>query len=711
MDELFESCFPLARFGQSYRQPEEYLADLMRLMELTLTEYLRRRGGAREPLDRFRGVIITERQVLETMEGDDGLAAFQDTARRQRAKAALWMASRKERSGLFFAPDYLFDRLGLDELERFTLLLCLMPQYDETYAKIFAFLQDDAERTRPGCALALALFDFLPRASLGEGAQTRLQALRDRCALLFLHGREGEVDPCIAAFFLQNGRLGLLPEGTRLRLPEEAEEPPALGGAADRVAEQIAHYRGEELLAFHLHAPAGAGGRTLAGLAAARRGMAVLYAQVPREDSAAWTLSVCRQAQLQQAWPCFSVDAEEDGSCRDMEPLLTQARRFCAVVFIRTTPPLCCRVEAPGVFRLECAPPTPDRNERLALWRHYMRGLPLAAPEQVEELADRFRFLPGQIAGAARAAEAEVLCRGAAQDLDRQTVNRCAYAQASNTLERRATHLPRGCGWDQLILEPAEKRMLENACDQVRLRHIVYGDWGFDQRVTYGRGVSMLFAGPPGTGKTMAAQVAARELDLEIYKVDLSQVVSKYIGETEKNLNDLFAEAGQSGAVLLFDETDALLGKRTEVKDSHDKNANMETSYLLQKMEEYEGVTILTTNYLENIDPAFFRRISYVIHFPFPDAAARERLWRGMFPAAAPLAGDIDFGYLARQFEIAGGNIKNAAVAAAFLAARRGGAVRMEHLVTALKYELAKQGKVLLAEDFGEYSFMLRREG
>ena len=694
MDGRFEMRFPLRSFGRPYEKPEEYLDDWMGAMELTVEDYLRFRGDGAAP---------------GAEEAQGSAEEVRRDALRVRERAELWIESRRENSGCFFAADYLCQRFGLDALERFTLLLSLLPRYDESWGGVFARLQGDSERTLPGCALALALFDFRLRAADCVDAQPRLQALRERCRLLLFTGREGELDPCLADFLLQNGQTETLPAGVRLRVPAEAEEPPALAGPAERMAEQIGRYRGDDLLVFHLHAPFGAGGRTQAGLAAARRDRAVLHADLPLEEDEAWALAVCRQALLQRAWPCFTIPAAGEGEQR-LDRLWELARQFTAVAFLRTAPPLRCGTDCPGVFWLECELPPPDRDERLALWAHYTRGLPLADLSQLDALADRFRFLPGQIAAAARSAEAERLWRGEDEPLDRETMNRCALAQAAHTLDRRATRLRPGGGWDELILEDREKRMLEHACDRVRLRHKVYGAWGFERRVTYGRGVSMLFAGPPGTGKTMAAQVAARALELELYKVDLSQVVSKYIGETEKNLSDLFDEAWQSGAALLFDETDALLGKRTEVKDSHDKNANMETSYLLQRMEEYEGVTMLTTNYLENIDPAFFRRISYVIHFPFPDEDARRRLWRGMFPAQTPMDGEIDFDYLARQFELAGGSIKNAALSAAFLAAGQERPVGMVHIVKALQYELAKQGKVLLAEDFGEYSYLMNRE-
>ena len=206
----------------------------------------------------------------------------------------------------------------------------------------------------------------------------------------------------------------------------------------------------------------------------------------------------------------------------------------------------------------------------------------------------------------------------------------------------------------------------------------------------------------------MAAGIIARALSLDLYKIDLSSVVSKYIGETEKQLSQIFQEAGSSNAILFFDEADALFGKRSEVKDAHDRYANVEVAYLLQKMEEYEGIVILATNFRRNMDDAFTRRMHHIVEFPFPDADCRERIWKGLVPAAAPLADDVNFGFLARQFELSGGNIRNVALAAAFLAAESGGKICMEHFIHGTARELQKLGKLPSRSEFREYYNLLR---
>jgi SpoVK/Ycf46/Vps4 family AAA+-type ATPase len=221
-------------------------------------------------------------------------------------------------------------------------------------------------------------------------------------------------------------------------------------------------------------------------------------------------------------------------------------------------------------------------------------------------------------------------------------------------------------------------------------------------------GVTAMFAGPPGTGKTLSASLIAQALGLELFRIDLAGVVSKYIGETEKNLDRVFRAAYRSNAVLFFDEADALFGKRTEVKDAHDRYANVETSYLLQKLEAFEGLAVLATNLKKNIDPAFMRRIEVLVDFPFPNAASRLKLWTALIPQAMPRAPGLDLAFLAERFELSGGHIKNAVQAAALTSAAEGAEVGMGHLLHGVRWELQKQGKLAATASFGGYAGLLR---
>ena len=272
---------------------------------------------------------------------------------------------------------------------------------------------------------------------------------------------------------------------------------------------------------------------------------------------------------------------------------------------------------------------------------------------------------------------------------------------ASGDLDRLAVRIEPSRGWADLILPDEQSALVHEVVDRYRHRHEVYGPWGFRPRPS--AGVVALFSGPPGTGKTLSAEVVAGELGLDLFRVDLASVVSKYIGETEKNLDKIFRAAEGGTMVLLFDEADAVFAKRSEVADSHDRYANLETSYLLQELERFNGLTILTSNYASNIDQGFVRRIQVSVEFPAPDEAERLRLWQLSFPPEAPTE-DLDLPFLARHFKLTGASIRSVALGAAFRAAAGAGSITMTTVVAALQADLRKQGRLATAHDFGPYA-------
>jgi len=331
------------------------------------------------------------------------------------------------------------------------------------------------------------------------------------------------------------------------------------------------------------------------------------------------------------------------------------------------------------------APPVQQQRE---LWQIVLAGQPALQERQLDALTSQFNLAPSEIISIA----GETTLQTEKTDLFAKLWEACRLHSRAR-LETLAQRIEPVASWDDLILPAAQKETLRAIVTHVRQRAKVYDQWGFAGKGSRGLGISALFAGASGTGKTMAAEVLAQELQLDLYRIDLSAVVSKYIGETEKNLRQLFDAAELGGAILLFDEADALFGKRSEVKDSHDRYANIEVSYLLQRMESYRGLAILTTNLKSALDAAFLRRIRFVVQFPFPDAADREAIWRGIFPKEAPLNG-VDFSKLA-QLNIAGGNIRNIAMSAAFLAADVDEKIEMSQLLQAAQGEYAKMEKVV----------------
>jgi SpoVK/Ycf46/Vps4 family AAA+-type ATPase len=342
----------------------------------------------------------------------------------------------------------------------------------------------------------------------------------------------------------------------------------------------------------------------------------------------------------------------------------------------------------------------PGYKRRKQYWQASLAEQGLAADAAgLEALAERFKLNPGQVQAAAAAARIQgglfPAGRKRAVRLPEAALFAAARAQSGHQLAALAQKIEPRYGFSDIVLPEDALRQLEEICQRVALRGRVMDEWGFEQKLSLGKGVSALFAGPSGTGKTMAAEIIARELGLDLYRIDLAAVVSKYIGETEKNLSRIFEAAESANAILFFDEADALFGKRSEVHDAHDRYANLEISYLLQKMDQFEGVAVLATNLAQNLDEAFIRRLAFTVHFPLPDEDSRRRIWQGIWPRQTPLDPGLDPGYLAARFKLSGGNIKNIALGAAFLAAREGGRVSLPHLLHAARREYQKIGKVL----------------
>lgn len=341
----------------------------------------------------------------------------------------------------------------------------------------------------------------------------------------------------------------------------------------------------------------------------------------------------------------------------------------------------------------------PDYDLRRRLWEAHADEL----PEGVDpaDLAATFTLTPGEIDDALYTARATT----DGEALTERAVYRGCRAQSAGRLERHADRLDPTYEFDDIVLPDDRRRRLREVIARVRNQGTVYDDWGFDEAVSHGDGLSVLFSGASGTGKTMAAEIVANAAGLDLYRVDVSSVVSKYVGETEENLGELFDEAAHSDAVLLFDEADAIFGQRSEVSDAQDRYANVEVNYLLQRVEDHGGTVVLTTNYEQNVDDAFLRRLDVTVDFPRPGPDLRRRIWESVFPEATPV-GDLDYDFLA-SFDVTGGNVENVAETAAFLAADDDGEVRMEHVVPAVRLELEKIGKLVDTTDFGDYRDLL----
>jgi len=393
--------------------------------------------------------------------------------------------------------------------------------------------------------------------------------------------------------------------------------------------------------------------------------------------------ALVRECQLHGAWPLLcGLDALAEHASLVQRELLDS---FDGPVFATTREPFAWRVR-----RATISVPMhlPDEERRVHLWQ---TALTSASSDVIRECAQRYRIAPGMLIGAAEAAVARV---GTAAKVTVADVHLALRSQLEQRLTGLATRIETRQTWNDLVLPVDQFDLLIELVARVKHRTKVLETWGFADKVGRGVGLSALFSGPPGTGKTMVAGLIAKELGLDLYQVDLSRVVSKYIGETEKQLATLFEAAESGHAILLFDEADSLFGKRTEVKSSNDRYANLEVNYLLQRMEAFNGITLLTTNHEAAIDKAFARRLAFHVRVPMPDQRHRELLWRSIIPEQAECDGDLDIPALAAEFEMAGGYIKNAVVRAAYLAADEGSPITRTHLRRAAHAEYDAMGKV-----------------
>lgn len=537
----------------------------------------------------------------------------------------------------------------------------------------------------------------------------RLRTALDLVELL-LRTEDGVFRPDgrLSAFLKGDDRpdRGLAARGAALR--REAPPPAVLtGGPAEETAKRLASAPGFVLV--HISGEPSGGRRFFARHVARSLGRDLL--EVPFDavgrDESLWR-RLLRELLLEERWLlCLhGLDCPPEKRRTEMPPLLRRLERelapFGRPVFLTTEPGV---KVLPFVSCPVCpvAIPRPGLSESVALWNALAeRELPGgAASFPAESLAAKMTLTAGQMERILRL----LRLQNPRGPWTEREIFRLCYQVLDDGRYENIRFVETSFTWEDLRLEPALKAALEVVCVQVERQRLVLDEWGLRRRYPYGRSVSVLFSGPPGTGKTMAAQVLASRLGLELYKVDLSQIVDKYIGETEKRLGQVFDQAEKSNLVLFFDEADALLGKRSEVKEAKDKYANVEAAYLLQRIEEYQGVVLMATNQAGSMDPAFLRRFRYHLVFTLPDEGLRRRLWEDAL-SGVPAEG-VNLDYLARQFQLSGAQIKNIALNAAYRAAE-GGELHMEHLVLAARQELQKEGKVLLASDFGEYGYFFQ---
>jgi hypothetical protein len=714
----------------------EYLrAELRRLDLLLHRQILRLRLGYQLSLDEFRGLYISDEQVdqlIDQATADDGTSTSIDDLTQQAD------ALRISNAQLVSEPwQRVRAAFNLSPFEQDVLLLALAPQIDLKYATLYAYLNDDITRKWPTYDLALRTFS--------RNADERIQhrALLQSCAPLLHHGLIQPLPPApghpcwsatgfVIAPLLIHALLGLPADDPQLAPFVRPERSPDKTAIRHVVANFAKLPNGQTPLFVVCCGQPGVGREQAIGdacrgarLQLLRVDLEALLAKVEQMPLVTQKLLL---SQRLSPTALYLTDADtlfnKDGSpLPEGVRFIRQLAEGHGPVFLACSPESRWRDLLRGQRHVFIPFEQPDYQQRRHLWQSHLEQAGQDVPEAtISALADRFVLNQGQIQAAVQGAIDMRLLQHSSElstslahtntvmPLSFYELASAAQAQSDQSLDGLATRVVSIFDWGDLVLPPSTLRQVKEVTTAIKYRQMVYSQWGFEQRIAGGKGLKVLFAGPSGTGKTMTATVIARDLGLELYKIDLSAIVSKYIGETEKNLDRIFRAARHSNAILFFDEADALFGKRSQVKDAHDRYANIEVAYLLQKMEEHEGAVILASNLSKNIDDAFSRRLHYIVDFPLPDEAHRALLWHGMFPARAPLNDDVDIPFLAQQFPMAGGDIRNVALAAAFAAAQDETAIAMQHLIRAVAQQMHRQGKATSPSDFKHYYALIAHD-
>ncbi|MFG2341729.1 ATP-binding protein [Streptomyces yangpuensis] len=681
--------------------PCPYLWARLRLVEDRVRQAVAlRRSVDPDPDDPYRGQYLTPEAVARILDGGHGPDLPAPPAAGPVPPGS--------------PLDVLTARFGLEPVDLDLLLVALAPDLDARFERLYGYLNDDLTRRRPTVGLALELCGLDHAAA----ARFRLSPGAPLVAGGLLEVTDPERPPL--------SRTLAVPDRVTAHLLGDASPDPDLAEVLGEATDDPAVDPGE----LHLAAAAAGNGtghvhlRTRGGdpegLAAAAlraRGLGLLVLDPAALTHRARALPALARAAAREArllgagvllGPLEALPDKPDERAHVLRTLCTVLRGI--PLFTHGTSGWEPAWAAATPVSLTVTAPTPDRQA--VRWRH---ALERAAAEH------------GDRGGAGAAAGAEALARSvSAHRLDAGQLRRAAdtasrtaaldgrpvspddlrsavRAQNGAGLARLARRVEPAVGWDDLVLPAPTHRRLRDLAVRARHRDQVLGQWGMRPGGGRGRGVIALFAGSSGTGKTMSAEVVAADLGMDLYVVDLSTVVDKYVGETEKNLERIFTEASAVNAVLLFDEADAIFGKRSDVKDSHDKHANMESAYLLQRMESFDGIAILTTNLRANLDEAFTRRLDVIADFPVPDSAQRRALWERCLGDRLPRADDVDLGFCADRFELAGGSIRACAVTAAYSAAASGEPLTMRQVMTAVAQEYRKLGRLVLEGEFGPY--------
>ena len=725
---MIEEYFDLSREAEAYTDREQ-LEDYLQLLDLMLSILFYERRQEDCPEGVRRGLALDEAQM------GSALLSGREERRQQweyplLKEAVSYICARETVSELGGSTRLLklSAQFGLDFSGRFLLVLACAGDWDRKYEQLFALLQGDPEMTCVTEGLAETAKRLILENWGGDGILSE-QTGKNR-GLLYRQTEEPEsasglrkyLVPCRSAeqYLKGNDNLpSILCEFAVFRNHIRQKEA-VLGDeyvdCLTRLCRVHQERDGSKGLIIQLKGRTGSGRKFLLEQACYRLNRNLLVADARillgagERDRKKFT-NICKElasyALLHGSILCLDELEPEERQEELAGTLLRLLGTWMPLFFFTSD-----RREQrwPGlkreIYLFEL--PQADFHARYAYWELFLGNLPRDKTVDLVQAANVYQYNAGQIREVSRMAGYKAAQDGRSM-INRKDIVASVRDYNSRRMGKRAHLIDLTFDWKDMVLDEYQKKRIMDACKQIQNRHMVQDKWKFGEKTPYGKGLGILLYGSPGVGKTMSVQIISRTLGLDAYRIDLSQMVSKYVGEKEKNLGEIFDMAKNSCSILFFDEADALFAKRTDVKDSKDRYANMETSYLLQKIEEHDGIVILASNNINNFDEAFQRRMQYIINIPMPGTDQRLRLWKTVFPAEAPLEDNIDFTFLANNFELTGSRIKSIAIQAAYYAADEGVPIGPVHILRALQTDMAKTRRMLSASELGPYEDLFER--
>jgi AAA+ superfamily predicted ATPase len=728
-----------------YNNSLEHILEELGILDLMLGYAITqlKKNHKRDNWNEFSGLYISDEEALSEFNRDIQSGRFGSLESadgiRERILDIRSMIDQRidetRKHGIPLYLDYLKRRLSLSNFEVSVILLSIAPEIDSKYERLYAYIQNNVMKKRPciGFVLDLLCHDIKQRmecrryfsdsSQLFELKMLELTDVSDNEP--YLLSKQLKLNPLIVDFILGQD-YSITKDGENYSIFVPRGEGYVSVDLFLDMKKNIINFIGEnvkegtyEHLAFYFQGTRGIGKKTLAQSICVELKIPMIIIDLERIlllRTSSDPAEVVGQAFLHALLIGATLYLDNFDSLNNSDDVkigfikrsvLRKLTSYYGLVFVAGEKQWDYGRRSEDFTPIEIIIPQLSHPMRKIVWEFGLRNYSLENKGLVDSLSSDFVFTPLQIMDSIRTATNYASMRQGRIRLSRDDLYRSCRVHSNQILTNFSRKIVPRFTLEDIVLPRRRKSQLEEILSYVKYRHLVLSEWGFEGNLALGKGLNILFEGESGTGKTMAAEVIAQELGLDLYKIDLSSIVSKYIGETEKNLGYMFKEAETSNAILFFDEADAIFGKRSEIKDAHDRYANIEVNYLLQKLEEHSGITILATNLAQNIDDAFIRRIHFSIEFPFPDEEHRLRIWEKAFPANAPLNQDIDIGALSKQFSVTGGAIKNIALKAAFRAASESSGISIRHVILALKDEYEKMGKPCLKSDFGKYGALL----